>query len=107
VDVIGDLEILFVDSDELSRNSFIGVWVIGDEMALAGTEVILLNFLYSGDAGTVGSSMSCSVVTEDEMDVVDEPWPISLCRKRGIILRSAVVALVSVFRIPNPMPCGV
>jgi hypothetical protein len=73
-------------------------------MALAGTEDILLNFVCSGDAGTVASSKSCSVVTEDEMDVVDEPWSISLCRKREIILMSAVVALLSVFRIPRPMP---
>jgi hypothetical protein len=73
VDVAGDLVALFGDSDELHSNSCIGVEVTGDEISLVGTEDILLNFVYSEDGGSVASSMSCSVATEDVMDAVDDP----------------------------------
>jgi hypothetical protein len=64
---------MFGDCDKFSNNSSIGVAVIGEAMALLGTEHILLNFACSdGEGGTV-SSISCSVVTEEDIEVVDEP----------------------------------
>jgi hypothetical protein len=74
VGVISDFLSLFGDSDEVFGGCSTGVEVTGDGMALAGTEHSLLGFVCSdGDRGTVASSMSCSVVTQDEIDVVDDP----------------------------------
>ena len=72
--VISDFLSLFGDSDDVFGGCCLGVEVTGDGMALAGTEHSLLVFVCSdGDRGTVASSMSCSVVTEDEIEFVDDP----------------------------------
>lgn len=64
----------FGDSDEFSCGCSSGAGVTGDGLTLPGAEYRLLRFVLSvGDSGTASSSVSCSVATEDEIDVVDDP----------------------------------
>jgi hypothetical protein len=73
VGIIDDLVAMFGDCDKFCNNSSIGVAVAGEAMVLTGTEHILLNLACSdGERGTV-SSISCSVVTDEDTEVVEEP----------------------------------